>query len=629
MVDFIDDNKNCSRQEFQISGCVITKALIGDIGLTFTPTVHNVERGPVAWSLNGFGGDIQNVLIDENTGTVTYDAVTTLTNNGNSSFTVTAEDACGKKHTKEFCFKINDPVVVTPLACNGNLQENSEDIVGKLILFAKADTGAMYQDLAKTTLALNAGDPVSVLEDSTGGGDLVVVAPDGTPTLSLSSINGNNTLVFSQSSNTALEYAVPSAPPQGSPFKFFALVRLSGTVNNSSIISSVTPGNTSSTSTGTWQITDDDGFLAFRFAGGGSNVVLGSLVGSTDVRSAITRAQMNDGEAHLVYCKYDGTTVELFWDGVKVVEFDPTFPLYGQYLKPFENRGSNNFIDGELAEMLYADASMTDEEALITQSYLICKYKLDASLLGYASPFDLDLTVCYDTISQFEYHTLSDNSNTVYDVVNNVYYNADNVPAPGLGLLNTPSCGTNTSCDVEGVDTDICDIVGALQDQIDSINTNTVDVDRSLFIQSTVAPDDIHNNGSVVLFSGDVRVDANWSRTANVFTYTGNPNAVIGRISLNAVDNGASSYWSRPKLRVLKGGNIIAVIDDLVMQQNGAYDGDATINGSFVDATPGTNPSYTFEWFDKENRTATLAVQTFSNITLQAIEKVTVLIPQV
>lgn len=129
---------------------------------------------------------------------------------------------------------------------------------------------------------------------------------------------------------------------------------------------------------------------------------------------------------------------------------------------------------------------------------------------------------------------------------------------------------------------------------------------------------DIHNNGTVVQFENNVRSDDGWSRANNQFTYQGEPNHVDIQVCLNAVDSGASSYWSRPKLRILRNGDVIAIMDDLCMQQNGTYDGDATIVGAITDPTPGEDPVYTFEWFDKDARTATLIPQGFSAVTLKA-----------
>ena len=155
---------------------------------------------------------------------------------------------------------------------------------------------------------------------------------------------------------------------------------------------------------------------------------------------------------------------------------------------------------------------------------------------------------------------------------------------------------------------------------------STIEVDQTFDATFQVNNADIHNNGSVVSLTDKV-LDSGWSRSANVVTYTGEPEKVTGYITINAPDGGVSNYWARPKLRVLRGGNVIAVIDDLVMQQTGAYDGDATLNGVFFDKQPPANPAYTFEWFDNDNRTATLPPETFSQIALVATEKATVHTP--
>ena len=111
------------------------------------------------------------------------------------------------------------------------------------------------------------------------------------------------------------------------------------------------------------------------------------------------------------------------------------------------------------------------------------------------------------------------------------------------------------------------------------VNLPTEDVDQTLDATFNLAAVDIHNNGAVVQMV-DNTLDAGWVRTANQVSYLGTaPENVKGFISISAPDSGASQYWSRPKLRVLRNGVQIAIIDDLVMQQTGLYDGDAVING--------------------------------------------------
>lgn len=154
-------------------------------------------------------------------------------------------------------------------------------------------------------------------------------------------------------------------------------------------------------------------------------------------------------------------------------------------------------------------------------------------------------------------------------------------------------------------------------------SSKTVLVDQSHDIVLGFEKIDIHNNETEVKFF-EVHVDEGWKFTNNKVSYSGHPNKVRGTFSINCFDEGSSNYWSRPKVRVLRDGEIIAIIDDLVMQQNRAYDGDATINGSFIDKLPTENPEYTFEWFRKDNRVSTIPPQSYSRLTLEAVEKVEV-----
>ena len=156
--------------------------------------------------------------------------------------------------------------------------------------------------------------------------------------------------------------------------------------------------------------------------------------------------------------------------------------------------------------------------------------------------------------------------------------------------------------------------------------TKTITLDQTFDATFSLDAVDIHDNGNVVQMQDKV-LDAGFSRAANVVTYTGAPDSVRINISINAADAGASNHWSRPKIRILRDSAIIAVFDDLVMQDSGAYAGDSTIEGYFLDKNPPANPAYTFEWFDEDGRTATLIPEAFSQIALTAINKVQVYAP--
>jgi hypothetical protein len=433
-------------QSFQIDGCKNVKAFIDDIGLKFTPTAYNVEYLPLTWTLDSFGGDVQNAIIDPLTGEITYDAATLLSNNGNANFIVTATDDLGNKVTKNFCFKISDPSVRIPLACDGDISINRQDIVNELILFAKVTAGSVFKDIAKTLPATITGDSVYVLQNASGVGDIITL--NNAPTLEKGVANGNDILKFAGgTSQQSLEYKVPSPLPVGSTFKFFALLRIdpSAIDTNACVISSTSIANTNNTASGSWQISRSNLTDAFVFRVGGtvwSNIVVGTAIGTNDVAAATqTFTSMKNGEYKLIYVEYNHPTVKVYINGVLEIQANTNTLLAGEYFKIFENRVGSSFLAGSMAEMHFAKSTMTATQALDTQAYFICKYGLDASLLEYASPFSVDLNNCYETISQFEYQKMTNGTEVIYDNKNNTYYTLGNVPTPGLGLLSTPQCG--------------------------------------------------------------------------------------------------------------------------------------------------------------------------------------------
>lgn len=166
---------------------------------------------------------------------------------------------------------------------------------------------------------------------------------------------------------------------------------------------------------------------------------------------------------------------------------------------------------------------------------------------------------------------------------------------------------------------------GATGPQGPAISTQTALVDRTVDSTFTFNAVDFHNNGTVVALTNKT-LGAGWSRASNVITYTGTPEKVIGYVSLSAL-NGAGNYWARPALRVSRGATVVAVIDDLAMQLNGNYSGDAAINGVFFDNNPPANPAYTFTWFDNDNRTYSGLPATYSQLALSAVHKVQVYTP--
>ncbi len=156
------------------------------------------------------------------------------------------------------------------------------------------------------------------------------------------------------------------------------------------------------------------------------------------------------------------------------------------------------------------------------------------------------------------------------------------------------------------------------------LKTDKVDVTKTATFG--FSEDDIHDNGSLVKLV-DKDLDDEFSREDNIVTVKGEYAEVEGIISLNAPDKGVSTHWSRPKMRVTRNDTVIAVWDDLVMQQTGAYDGDATIVGGFIDKNPGEDPAYKFEWFDQDNRRSTIIPTEFSQLALRVRKTIEVLVP--
>jgi len=152
---------------------------------------------------------------------------------------------------------------------------------------------------------------------------------------------------------------------------------------------------------------------------------------------------------------------------------------------------------------------------------------------------------------------------------------------------------------------------------------NTTMVDSTSMSIAYLDGSDIHNNGPVVNFASD-DLGSGWNRSANVFEYTGPCDAIIITANIAATDTGASSYWGRPSLRITNGdGDIVGEMDDLAMQQNGAYSGNVQITGTINIKNP-SNKEFTFTLFDTDNRTSTLTPIPSSHVALKAVKSVEV-----
>jgi hypothetical protein len=452
--------KCCSIPPFQIDACDNNRSLIGQTGLSFFAQAFNVKNAPVSWSIDGFDGDIQNVTIDSVTGEITYDAPDSITNNGLGQITVTATDVKDNRVSAIICTKSADPVNRIILACNADLANNLPTLQSKLVFDGRVTETSVFTDLAKTTQA-NDGDTVEVWEDGTGNGDVTLRIDDEGPTFMQGGApNGHNSLNFS-GSNQSLQYDVPGAPAPGSPFKLFFLVRIDPSANdsNATVVSSTFQASNNSTANNSWQVSRDGSTqdFVFRIASSGSTIISGSntngqtsgVSNDSDFILAPWSIAKN-GNWHLVYINYDGSIVQGYFDGALSFEIDTTpsgQQLAAEHFKFGENRAGGNYLAMDLAELTFANAAVDDTEATQIQAYYLCKFGLDASLLSDPGPFAVNEKAFFSQVSQFELQVYSDGRSLVYDLMNAVYYDKSDVPAPDLGLFRDPA----TACLIEQI----------------------------------------------------------------------------------------------------------------------------------------------------------------------------------
>lgn len=438
---------------------------LGQKGAKYTANSTNVLNPPLTWTVESFSGDISNVSIAANspttTATVTYDVPATKTNNGYALVRLKAVDASGQIQYTSTNLITSFVISETPLACNGNLQTNNPTLVNtKLNLFAKTSSSDAYityiapSNSGNVNVAVT-GDTVSALVDpgtgnilktwkgtSAGGTGVVTVRPP-VFTSNSSDFNNNPTLNFTAAKKNALGIVTGNG---SGAFKLVFLAKAAGG-QNATIVSAIPSSNLGAGGAalnGSWQISrrDTNNYFVFRsfdsFTSYNSQTVNCPQCGNSEV--AFSKwSDFADGKPHLVVVDYDGSKLKGYFDGAKVFEITPnaSFPPTGNQFRLGANRLGTQFIDMELSELIIGKSTMTTAELITVQGYFLCKYGLDASLLAYASPFSIDNDF-YNNPSQFSLQIDGTGKETVYDKINNIYYNKANVPTPGLGYFTSP-----------------------------------------------------------------------------------------------------------------------------------------------------------------------------------------------
>lgn len=166
---------------------------------------------------------------------------------------------------------------------------------------------------------------------------------------------------------------------------------------------------------------------------------------------------------------------------------------------------------------------------------------------------------------------------------------------------------------------DLCARIKTLED----VQTNS---EKPEFAELFFSTDDVHpddgggtaDNAQPASFISNT-VEGGWSVAANIASYAGSAKVIKGSINMAALDTGAANYWAKPIVRVTEtvSGRVF-YLEELAMQTNGAYDGTVYFDGSFVHLNPPVNPAYVVEYFNRENRTATLTPEAGSSLVLEA-----------
>ena len=157
-----------------------------------------------------------------------------------------------------------------------------------------------------------------------------------------------------------------------------------------------------------------------------------------------------------------------------------------------------------------------------------------------------------------------------------------------------------------------------------NVSTTTIKVDQSFVWAGSVNDTDIHSNGTLTV--NQSRADSGWSFSGpSTISYDGSPDHVV--IDLMAVANNTGSHWAHPHIKVFRNGVEIGEGSGLHMDDSNSYSGRTTTVISMIDASPGTDPTYTFTTLEDDSRVMNNpTIVSLSPVSLVAIEKVDVVV---
>ncbi len=381
-------------------------------------------------------------------------------------------------HLGPFTGPCPDPLQVielNDLCCDSDLAENNPDIANQRLAWLDgADPALMLDAIGGNPIAGNAGDDVFEVQDKLDPGvspSFVVPASVGVdagsnpPTYLPDSLNGLSTLLFDGNNSDRLRLDTNNAP--GASFTLFYLLRPTeatpGAFDSCLAVSAGSDGDNLNTTIGAYQLArQGNQTFTMQMRVDNADAVDPIVIFQTPVPNNLDRP--SDGisgttntrnlsmgfsdiddffnqEFHLITVTWNATTniLQGFLDGSLRFAYDLT-PMAvtsgvipSDYFRIFGNRGGNQYLDGQLAEMFFADAAFTNDEIATVNAYLICKWGIDPSLAaGGAGDLVLGEPGVFDTPTPFVRIVRADGEVRFRNKNNGLEYVLP--PVPGLAI---------------------------------------------------------------------------------------------------------------------------------------------------------------------------------------------------
>ena len=277
---------------------------------------------------------------------------------------------------------------IFPICCNDDLENNNPNIVNNITAWVEGDDEtSIYTDLGATTNVTANGDQVGAVMSTTGA--MLVSRIGNEPVYLTNQLNGLSAIQFDDANDDVLEGLIqPASTLAGTPFELSILVNVGNTLSGGGgfpNIFALGSGNMLpdyGLEIGRIQIgfspypnsiADGSGRLTFRVMVDGSY----PLNDGTEDFEIVPQSQITDGQPHLITAMYDGTTINIYVDGVLELTMNPAVPLWSNYLR-LGRQASNGAatLNMTLYEYIQSSGNSLPDTELIN-NYISCKWGVD------------------------------------------------------------------------------------------------------------------------------------------------------------------------------------------------------------------------------------------------------------